>query len=553
MKHMRQFNLYDEPWVAVVGMDGAHEELSLRDTLLKAPKIRSLDGELGIQDAAMLRFLLAFLYRVFEPDMDAWSDLWQAKAFPMDRVDKYVNGPLREDSWTDGSVDSVHDRLFLDADDLPFLQVAGMEPMSGHAQSPSAIMQDVRLFGMQHVGTFMTVRQESSFSRISPGEAARWLLSTLLYDDAAQRGAMKGDPNLAISRGKPKSSVYPALNPPASKSMVNVVGSSLFSTLMLNLVPYDAEGMLISANHGIPLWEKKPLDPCSARRIPETGELERTAATSVIDEYVFPSRKIRLLFDDEGMVTGVLLGAGLRMMPPGQNVEPMLAWRSNDTGKGGESIVPVSVGVSSSIWRALPAFMLKSGDNDMRPAVVRFADDLAAWPEYGVGEAERLDLSVSTVQYGTQYACISDIRTSSMQLPMALLKSQTLCELAAECGSMADKAVGLWTAFMKRLSVALGSTDGAVSEHLKTEFIGILETDFNEWLAGMGDDHADTERLRSQWLKTLGRRAVSQAETLSATLPASAFAGNDDGSGKTESYGTAYDSLIRGLRREGML
>lgn len=551
MVSMREFNLYDEPWLAVVGSDGAHRELSLHDALADAGTVRSLDGEIGIQDTAVLRFMLAFLYRALEPTMDEWSDMWSAGALPMDAIDRYVNGPLREGSWTDGSIVSVHDRLFLRSDSVPFLQVAGMESMKGDRKSPSAIMQDVRLFGMQHVGTFMTVRQESGYRRIRPAEAARWLLSTLLYDDAAQRGAMAGDPNLAIMRGKPKSSVYPALNPPASKSIVNVMGRSLFSTLMLNLIPYDADGGLISPKRGTPLWEKPPLDSSSAKRNPETGDPERVPIETIIDEYVFPSRKIRLFFDDDGMVDGVLVGAGLRMMPPGQDVDPMLAWRTAKT-KTGEEIVPVSVGTASSMWRALPAFTMKSGDHDMRPAVIRFADSLSVWPEYGIGADGSLDLSVSTVLYGTQYACINDIRTSSMQLPISVVRNGTLSELASECGAMADDAVRLYSLFLKRVSTAAGSLDGAAPESLKTAFVGVLENDFSEWLASLSDN-ADMEALRAAWMRTLGGEAIRQARLLADTLPAEAFAGRDNGSGAVESYGSAYDALATVLKRKGML
>lgn len=552
MDDMRTFNLYDDPWVAVVDDHGRHKELTLRETFDQAASIRSLDGEIGIQDTAVTRFLLAFLYRALDPAMDEWTEMRTSGGFPMDAIDRYVNGPLRDDAWNDGTVESVHDRLFLQSDRLPFLQVADMESMDGSVKDPSAIMQDIRLFrGMQKVGTFTTVRQESSYRRITPGEAARWLLSTLLYDDASQRGAMKGDTNLAIVNGKPKKSVYPSLNPPASKSVAYVTGRNLFDTLTMNLIPYDDERMLITEKRGVPLWEREPLDPYSATRVPGVREPLRTPVDTVIDEYVAPSRKIRLMFDDDGMVDGVLLGCGMRMGSPRPDIEPMLAWRTGDPKKTDDPLVPVSVGPSSALWRSLPAFVIHGADGDMRPGVLRFIDELAVWPEYGI-DSRTVNLTVSSVAYGTNAACINDIRTSTMSLPMGVVDDPALAELAEESGHDADDALYLYRMFLKNVSIASGALDGNIPQTEVDELTSELEAAYGSWVASLTPG-IDTQEAKEEWMHTLGKTTMGRADRFAKSLQPGAFAGIIDDKGNTQSYGSASAKLWSGLHRKGML
>jgi len=67
---MRHFNLIDEPWIPVRLPDGIRAELGIKDTLLRAKEITSIEDSSPLVVAALHRFLLAVLYRALEGPTD---------------------------------------------------------------------------------------------------------------------------------------------------------------------------------------------------------------------------------------------------------------------------------------------------------------------------------------------------------------------------------------------------------------------------------------------------------------------------------------------------
>ena len=77
-----EFNLLDEPWIQVLDLNCAVQEVSLTDALLHAHKYIGLAGEMPAQDAAMLRLLLAVLHTVFSRvDEDGKEAVFQGNQF----------------------------------------------------------------------------------------------------------------------------------------------------------------------------------------------------------------------------------------------------------------------------------------------------------------------------------------------------------------------------------------------------------------------------------------------------------------------------------------
>lgn len=68
------FNLIDEPWILVRGMEGEMREVSLMELFEQAPCIRRLANDLPTQDFAILRVLLAILQRSISPTLDDDDD-----------------------------------------------------------------------------------------------------------------------------------------------------------------------------------------------------------------------------------------------------------------------------------------------------------------------------------------------------------------------------------------------------------------------------------------------------------------------------------------------
>src|SRR6266508_3593688 len=90
---MVPFNLIAERWIPCRTADGRSEELSLRDTLVRAHDLRELWDSSPLVTVALLRLLLAVLHRCFGPgNREAWRALWSAGRLDAARLDAYFDG-----------------------------------------------------------------------------------------------------------------------------------------------------------------------------------------------------------------------------------------------------------------------------------------------------------------------------------------------------------------------------------------------------------------------------------------------------------------------------
>ncbi len=86
-----EFNLIDASWIPCIRANGQAANLGLREALLQAHELRELTGESPLVTAALHRFLLAVLHRVFGPkDQDAWRALWEARRWDPFSLDAYL-------------------------------------------------------------------------------------------------------------------------------------------------------------------------------------------------------------------------------------------------------------------------------------------------------------------------------------------------------------------------------------------------------------------------------------------------------------------------------
>lgn len=92
-----RFNLIDEPWIDVLDVNGNKSTVSIREALSASGQIRRIAGELPTQDVAIVRLLLAILYRALPVDGDdevvreTWAHWWKDHAFPSEVVSEYLD------------------------------------------------------------------------------------------------------------------------------------------------------------------------------------------------------------------------------------------------------------------------------------------------------------------------------------------------------------------------------------------------------------------------------------------------------------------------------
>lgn len=148
-----RFNLIDEAWIPVRKLSGERVELGIRDTLIQATHIATIEDASPLVTASLHRFLLAVLYRALEGPTDIdQAKAWFRSGLPAERIDAYL------ERW--------RDRFWLFDETHPFFQIPDFEPNAWRAWTVLAAEHnaDNAKVLFDHVDVTRPRRSASSFS-----------------------------------------------------------------------------------------------------------------------------------------------------------------------------------------------------------------------------------------------------------------------------------------------------------------------------------------------------------------------------------------------------
>ena len=222
------FNLIDQPWIPCTMPDGSHTELSLQKALLQAHEIREIFDQSPLVTAALHRLLLAILHRNFGPtSRSEWRTLWQAKQFDSVRLIDYFS------KW--------YRRFDLFDDERPFYQDGGIKTEKGKIKEVE-INELIPELARANNRTLFDHTTDSTSPVLSPPEAARVLVMTQMY---------------RLAGGKLVGNQYSYDAPIAREVCFLVKGSTLFETLLLNMVRYHVDDPVPIVGSDLPAWEQE--------------------------------------------------------------------------------------------------------------------------------------------------------------------------------------------------------------------------------------------------------------------------------------------------------
>ena len=322
----REFNLIDSPWIKVTGMDMQTRDLSLKDCLLNAHKLRCLSGETGVQDFAMLRLLLAILLSVYAregPDedqaLDRWQELWEKGKFGKSEITDYL--------------DTYHDRFWLFDKDRPFYQ------STEAAKSSKKRCSVLKLNGaVNQSGNKKRLFSSASDKEGMPyAEAARWLVFLQGYDDGAVKSSIKGGPLLKPAWLGRIGGIY-------------AQGNTLFETLMLNLI------LLKNGDEPWPAIIKRP-GFCAVWELDRPVQAEKISIPqpdTLPALYTLQSRRV-FLIREGGLVTSYIVLAGEYFEIQDAYIEQMTSWKPAE--KKGAAMVPRCHTMNRQMWRDLSSLL----------------------------------------------------------------------------------------------------------------------------------------------------------------------------------------------------
>ncbi|MCD8148562.1 MAG: type I-E CRISPR-associated protein Cse1/CasA [Clostridiales bacterium] len=510
--HDKEFNLLDEPWICVMLPDCTVREVSLKEVFSQAHTFRGLAGELVSQDTAVLRLLLAVLYRVFsqvnvsgeenEPGNDGeaverWAELWSRGNFPEEPIFTYL--------------EKYRDRFWLFHPVWPFYQVPdaargteyGASKLNGELSESS---NKLRLFPSR-TGEYR--------SAVTYAEAARWLLYVNGYDDTSAKPKKKGLPS-------------PGAGWLGRLGLIMADGDNLFETLMLNLT-FLQDGEKMWRGDSLPVWE-----------LPEVRSEERTQI-SVPDNpaalFTLQSRRLLLKREGEKVIGYSLLGGDFFS---GDNAfeEQMTVWkRVEEKGKKAADRQPIyrprRHDPSHQMWRDFASFVDSSDINSSaqghKPGVISWVEYLQA---YEITDQERLvRFRISSVQYGDKDFFITDEFSDSLTFYAGLLteKGKAWRMLAQEMVLMCDDLAYCISKLAQNLIRARigqengdkgGKREASACNRAKEQLYYRFDIPFRRWLCSLNPDMdgeiCDIKRQEWQeeaWKITmeLGREMVAEA------------------------------------------
>ncbi|WP_394940224.1 type I-E CRISPR-associated protein Cse1/CasA [Psychromicrobium sp. YIM B11713] len=500
------FNLIDQPWIRVRYQDGSVTEVSLSTLFQDAEQIIQITGELPSQDFAVLRLLLAILYRSFDSEFteDDWKAWWQ-EGLPLDEIGRYLK--------------QVEDRFDLLHPKTPFFQVPDLQTAKGENKDVSLLVFDVppnkRLFSM---------RAGSGLERLSFAEATRWIVHTQAFDYSGIKSGAVGDSRVKGGKGYPI-----GVGAAGRLGGVSIEGKNLRETLLLNLVK-PAERDDDFGDDDLPPWEKPHLGPAE--------ESEGRKPTGPVDLYTWQSRRIRLFHDETGVIRCLVSNGDKLETPDLFTKENLTAWRRNPTfekslGRA-QVFTPVQHNPARLFWRGIsallpkktpPAALAKAGRETFLPAVIEWL--------YKVQDELPRDAYVSLRASGVLYpdsqnSTVGEIFDDRLLVSLALLSQQDgeLGTLAENAVVQAEGAVQALKNLAKDLVVAAGGDGDGQRQRSDETGYAALDRPYRRWLSGL-DLNTDIEEARKTWRTECRRIVVGLANELLDTAGPAAWKGRE--------------------------
>jgi len=305
-------------------MDGSLKNVGIKEALRDASHLREIYDQSPLITTALHKLLLAILHRIFGPrDLNEWCSLWEMGEWNISKVAGYL------DKWRNWFflIDDQHpfyqDRDDFNKNELPVTKIAH-EMATGNNDT---------LFDHHYK------EKEESWPL---DKVARYIVTFQQYAVGGTQGKAGRTEDGPLVRGV----------------TVMALGSNLFQTLALNLVPLSREYTGFDhTSEDLPGWERVTARAASNKGIKPLGYL---------DYLTWPSVGLRMIYNTEGKCEKIKMRQNLASSK--DYLDPMKSYKKNAKGE----ILPVRFSVDRALWRDSAAIFrvsdIESTTGTKRPA-----------------------------------------------------------------------------------------------------------------------------------------------------------------------------------------
>lgn len=512
-----EFNLLHEPWIEVLRIDGSPDTVSIKELLENAEQYQRLAASLETVNFAILRVLLAILYRSWD------SPQWRNQMAASKHWQQKWDSRSVFDSDVEDYLDEFDDRFDLRHPARPFMQVADLRTPKDEWKSLDILIPDAG-----EVGDLFTMRTD--IASLSPASAAAFLIHTNAFDYSGIKSGAVGDDRVKGGRGYPIGIGWAGW-----LGGTTLEGHNLLETLLLNYVPQREQA---GSDEDVPVWELEDPLTSSARPGFEDNALIAKAAGPV-ELLTWPQRRLRLRWEND-QVTGVLISNGDALGYTVQDqVETMSPWRFSDpqtTKAKGLRYMPASVQPGRAMWRTLPNLLpnqnflkakTKYSDNapQSKPAkTVEWVGQLSA--QGYLDPSFPIRMRMVSMEYGSNQSSYADILSDSVHLSALLLSPdgevlRSIARIAIERTDQVDYAIRQYNS---NVAFAVSGDVASDTDEVQRDFFFSIDGPFREWLTKLSESK-DPDALLVEWDAQLRNTAKSQAEQILSKQPPSVWSG----------------------------
>lgn len=296
------FNVLDEPWIPVVGLDGIRECLGIRETLRRAHELKEISVVSPLEEFSVYRFLSVFLMDALRPKrLSDIKKIFNCGFFDMERIEDYL-------FFCD--CEGVSFDLF--DEKRPFMQAAFSDELDKEAKPISCI--DCCLpSGNNH----LHFEHEQVENRSIPvDKAARLLITFQQFCTAGAQGYPSG-----VNASPPYFGIIKA--------------QTLFEILIFTMLP--CQTIEISFDDPPVIWRSAEV-VVSKKQVGETSWLRGM---------LFPARRVCLVAPKDGAhVEQVYLSQGENFVNKEIWIDPFVSYRTTENGRS-----PLRPKREKPVWR----------------------------------------------------------------------------------------------------------------------------------------------------------------------------------------------------------
>ncbi|KUM02498.1 type I-E CRISPR-associated protein Cse1/CasA [Chromobacterium subtsugae] len=371
-----RFNLLDEPWLPVRGLDGRVEAVGLLELFARAGEISGLAETDPPNLIAQYRLLLVIFHRALSQGKGQWR--------LRDMAGYYRDGlPLQ---LIHGYLEQWRERFFLFHPEFPFMQVAALATAEETRDKTKPWTQ----IALSSSTGNAPVVFDHAVDTVPVAIAAPMLLRQLL-------GFLQFTPGGLVKTLRDSDKAGPLANTAAAMPQ----GDTLAQTLCLALHPAP-----VQTEQDRPAWEKGAVAIAALKGEP-------TLATGPNDRYTRLSRAVLLLPEDDGLaVARIRFAAGVALADDEHAPDPMASYRMGSVG-----LVRLSFTEGRALWRDLATFLPDaSGKHAVAAAVLSWAEAL----RQSMGETASMPILVAGL--ASDQAKLLRWRAERFLLPRRLLE-----------------------------------------------------------------------------------------------------------------------------------